>query len=469
MAQLLDAVVERDAKIAERDAKIAERDAEIAKLKARVEELETKASQNSTNSHKPPSSDPPGTRPSKRGTGKQRGAQPGHKPNKRELLPPEKVTRQTVVKPKRCRCCGGRALTELGADPRRHQVIDIPEIQPDVHEIVMHGASCADCGKITWGQLPDGVPAHMFGPRLLGLIGYLLAGRISRRQLQELLAEVLSIEVSLGALSEAEERISGAIAEPVEDAVAHVRAQPVKHIDGSTWRLEGAHAAVWTIATKLVAAFFVTPDSRAETIRSLLGTLDGTLVSDRGSQFGFWAADRRQICWAHLIRKFAAFSERKDEGAKIGDNLLLIVHAMFSDWHRVRDGTMSLTAYRRKVANAQLAIEALLERGAALDLRGLSGACEDVLAHKAALFRFAFEEGVEPTNNHAERALRPFVLWRKTSYGSQSQRGCLFAQRLMTVTHSLRLQKRSVFAFLVEACHAAIRGGSSPTLVPSTR
>ena len=194
-------------------------------------------------------------------------------------------------------------------DPRRHQVIDVPAIQPDVHEIVMHAAGCSGCGKTTWAQLPANVPRHMFGPRLLGLIGYRLAGRTSRRQLQEFLAEVFSIPVSLGALSEAEARISGAIATPVDEAGAHVRSEPVKHVDGSTWRLEGEHAAVWTIATKLVAVFFVTADSRTETIRSLLGTLSGTLVSDRGSQFGMWAKDRRQICWAHLLRKFAAFSE----------------------------------------------------------------------------------------------------------------------------------------------------------------
>lgn len=485
MAQLLDAVVDRDAKIAERDREIArlkarvseletktgiaDRDAEIAKLRTRVRELETQAGQNSTNSHKPPSSDPPGTRPPKRGTGKQRGAQPGHKPNKREFLPPEKVTRRTELKPKRCACCGSRDLTLAAVDPRRHQVIDVPEIQPDVHEIVMHAASCGGCGKTTWAQLPDNVPRHMFGPRLLGLIGYLLAGRTSRRQLQELLAEVFSIPVSLGALSEAEARISNAIAEPVDEAGAHVRAQTVKHVDGSTWRLEGAHAAVWTIATKLVAVFFVTADSRTETIRSLLGTLSGTLVSDRGTQFGMWAMDRRQICWAHLIRKFAAFSERTDEGAKIGDSLLLVAQAMISEWHRVRDGTVSIAEYRTKAENAQHVIETLLKRGVALRLRGLSGACADVLAHKEALFRFAYEAGVEPTNNHAERALRPFVLWRKTSYGSQSERGCLFAQRIMTVAHSLRLQKRSVFAFLVEACHASIHRGSTPTLLPSTR
>ena len=449
--------------------RLAVAEAENKRLRVRVAELEAQVGQKSTNSHKPPSSDPPGTRPEKPTTGRGRGGQPGHKPHKRVLLPPERVTRRTDVRPEACGCCGGRRLSRAGEEPRVHQVVDVPEVNPDVHELRMHASTCRDCGETTWARLPNAVPAHMFGPRLLALIGYLVAVRTSRRQIRELLAELFGIPVSLGALSEAEERTSAAIERPVEEAVAHVRDQPVKHVDGSTWRREGAYAALWTIATRLVTVFFVTPDARAETIQGLLGTLRGILISDRGSQFGFWAMDRRQVCWAHLIRKFVAFSERSDEGAALGDSLLLVAHAALHQWHRVRDGTLSRTRYRTVAAHSQTAIENLLERGVALGLRGLSGACEDVLKHRDALFTFALELGVEPTNNEAERALRPFVLWRKVSYGSQSERGCVFAQRIMTVAHTLRQQKRSIFAFLVEACHAHAESRRTPSLLPATR
>lgn len=444
-----------------------ERDREIAQLKARVAELETQLGQNSTNSHKPPSSDPPGTRPSKPPTGRKRGGQPGHKPNRRAMLPPEKVTRRTDVKPSACRCCGGRRLRNGGAPPRIHQVLEVPEIAPDVHEIHMHAGECRDCGATTWGELPKGVPAHMFGPRLLALIGYMLAARTSRRQLREMLGEVFGIPVSLGALSEAEARTSDAIAAASDEAAKYVRAQPVKNVDASTWRIEGAYAALWTIATRFVVAFFVTPDAKAPGIRSLLGTLHGIMISDRGSQLGFWAMARRQICWAHLIRKFVAFSERHDKAGQLGESLLLVAQAMLSQWNRVRDGTLSRARFEKIADNAQLAIERLLECGVALKIRGVSGACADMLAHKQALFTFARVPGVEPTNNHAERALRPFVLWRKTSYGSQSDRGRLFAQRIMTVAHSMRLQNRSVFRFLVDACQAHSNDSTGPSLLPT--
>lgn len=446
---------------------VEERDREIAQLKARVIELETQLGQNSNNSHKPPSSDPPGTRPSKPPTGRKRGGQPGHKPNRRAMLPPEKVTRRTEVKPTACRCCGGRRFRNGSAPPRIHQVLEVPEIAPDVHEIRMHPGECRDCGATTWGELPKGVPVHMFGPRLLALIGYMLAARMSRRQLREMLGEVFGIPVSLGALSEAEARTSDAIAAASDEAARYVREQPVKNVDASTWRIEGAYAALWTIATRFVVAFFVTPDAKAPGIRALLGTLHGIMISDRGSQLGFWAMNRRQICWAHLIRKFVAFSERSDKAGQLGESLLLVAQAMLSQWHRVRDGTLSRTHFKRVADNAQLAIERLLECGVALKIRGVSGACADMLAHKQALFTFAHCPGVEPTNNHAERALRPFVLWRKTSYGSQSDRGRLFAQRVMTAAHSLRLQKRSIFQFLVESCQAGSNGRSGPSLLPT--
>lgn len=455
--------------VAERDARIAERDAEIRRLKARVAELERKLGENSTNSSKPPSSDPPGTRPEKPATGRQRGGQPGHKPNTRVMLPPEKVTRQTVLQPGSCGSCNGPRLRKADVGPRLHQVVDIPEIQPDVHEFRMHAADCRDCGKRTWAKLPANVPQHMFGPRLLAFIGYFLAARTSRRQLQEILAEIFGVPVSLGALSDAEERVSAAIAAPVDAAAEHVRAQPVKHVDATTWRREGAYAALWTIATSLVAVFFVKTDATAQTIAALLGRLRGIMVTDRGSQFGFWAMHRRQICWAHLIRKFAAFAERTDEGRQLGESLILLAQAMLSAWHDVRDGTRSRRSYQQMARNAQCAFEALLERGAGLRLRGLSGACRNILDHKEALFTFAFAQGVDPTNNQAERVLRPFVLWRKVSYGSQSERGCVFAARLMSVAQSLRLQKRSVLAFLVEACHANANRLRGPSLIPSPR
>jgi transposase len=461
LAQVERENVQLRARVAELEAVVAERDAAIL-------ELQTKVGQNSTNSHKPPSSDPPGTRPPKKRTGRKRGGQPGHEPHSRVFFPPEMVTARTEAAPDECDHCGSRRL-DIFAEPRRHQVIDVPEPKPDVHEYAMYGALCHDCGEETWASLPDGVPRHMFGHRLLALIALLAGMKISRRRAQEILREVFGIPVSLGALSEAEERASTALAAPNDEALAHVRAQPVKHVDATTWRVGGALCSLWTIATKLVTVFAITADGAAATIRDLLATLHGFLVTDRGTTFGFWAMDRRQVCWAHLVRKFISYTQRHDEGARIGGHLLLFTQCMLFQWHRVRDGTLSRRRFQAEMAPVRIAIENLLLRGASLGLRGFSGSCEDILEHRDALFTFIDVPDIDPTNNLAERVLREFVLWRKVSQGSQSERGCLFAQRVMTVFQSLRQQRRSVFAFLVEACHAAQHGLPTPSLIPATR
>ena len=441
--------------------------AELAAVKDAKSALETSAGENSTNSRKPPSSDAPGTRPPKSSTGKKRGGQPGHPHHARPVVPPEKLAKRTSVVPAACKHCGSGNLIRTGAPALAHQVAELPKIEPEWSQWDLHQCACKDCGKKTRAELPPGVPSHMFGARLLALLAYLVARRMTRRQVQMLCADVLGLKVSVGAISEAEENASNALAAPVEEAEAYARRQRIKHVDASSWSLGGKLLALWTIATKLVTVFFVTADQKTDTIAGLLTSLRGFLVTDRGAQFTFWAMKSRQICWAHLIRKFVSFTERADEGREIGEGLLFIAQAMLSAWHQVRDGTLTRKRYQEMANNAQVAVENLLTRGVALRLKGISGSCANILTHKEALFRFAFVRGLEPTNNHAERALRAFVLWRKTSYGSQSERGCLFARRLMSTVETLRQQKRHVFEFLVDACRTDQHGARGPSLLPT--
>ena len=181
-------------------------------------------------------------------------------------------------------------------------------------------------------------------------------------------------------------------------------------------------------------------------------------MSDRAPQFSFWAMHRRQICWAHLLRKFVAFSEDKSpEVAKLGEDLLLFGHLLFHQWYRVRDGTLSRAAFRRDTMLLRTCVENLLQRGVDLRLRGVSGSCADILTHRQALWTFIDKSGIEPTNNHAERELRGFVLWRKKCFGSQSDRGNRFAERVMTAVHTLRKQQRNLHAFQTDAVDAASR------------
>jgi transposase len=344
--------------------------------------------------------------------------------------------------------------------------VEVPAIEPDVTEYRLHRVTC-DCGKVTCGTLPAGVPLGMCGPRLTGFIG-LLTGiyKMSRREASRLLGDVLGVKISLGALSQSEDVVSEAVSAPVEEARIHASDQPVKHVDATGWRLAGKGRTLWTIATAFVTVFGITSDGSRARLRGLFAAVRGILVTDRGTQFGFWAMQDRQICWAHLIRKFVDFAERSGPAGKLGEDLLFWSQMMIHEWHRVRDGTLSRRRFRKIIDSLAPAVEGLLAGGVSLGVRGVSGSCADILEHKLALWTFVVNDGVEPTNNHAERELRAFVLWRKKSFGSQSERGCRFAARIMTVAHSLRKQRRHVLDYLTDACRAALVGQPAPSLLP---
>ncbi len=442
--------------------------AEIAALKTENTDLKRRLGENSSNSSKPPSSDSPGdrqARPKDAPSGKSRGGQRGHKGHKRTFLPANRVRTSTDCFPPKCRRCGDALPKRRDNDPVRHQVVDIPKIEPAADDYWLHRVTCS-CGETTCGTLPSGVPQGMLGVQVLALIAVLTAdGHMSRRKVQSLLAAVFGLEVSLGTLSESEQIVSDAVAPAVEEARIHALAEKVKYVDATTWYQAGAYRSLWTLATVSVTVFAIVADGTRETLRLWIDRVRGVLVTDRGTQFGFWAMERRQICWAHLIRKFASFSELRGRPGEIGANLLLWSQVLLHSWHRVRDGTGTRADLKAVATNLRAQIELLLDEGAALPIKGFQGACRNLLEHREAMWCFVSERGVDPTNNHAERELRGLVCWRRSTGGSRSDRGDLFAANLKSVIHTCRKQRRHVLTYLHSAIHAALRGRKTPSLI----
>ncbi len=277
---------------------------------------------------------------------------------------------------------------------------------------------------------------------------------LSRRKAQSLLDDILGVSVSLGAISAVEERVSEAVKPAVDEVWDRVAVASVKHTDGTSWLQAGTAMCLWTIATKAATVFKILADGAKETLRPLFGELKGILVSDRAKALIFWAMAYRQICWAHLLRKFVSFSERDGPAGAIGRELLGYTGILFEYWHDYRQEKMSRERFAAWMTPVREQVEATLEKAVALDIKGLSGSCADVLAHRQALWTFVEREDVEPTNNHGERELRAFVLWRKRSFGTQSERGNQFAERLMTIAHTARKQRKNVHAFLTACCEA---------------
>ena len=462
----------RDARIAQLEAIVAEQQKTIEKLLARIADLEARLNQSSRNSSKPPSSDSPAqrqARPDKPGSGRKRGGQPGHRGHERTLVPPERVDRRIAREPTRCRRCNEDLCNAERLEPLIRQVAEIPAVLVHVTELALGRRRCHRCSTVTCAQPPPGVGPGMCGPRLMALVGLLTgAYHLSRRSTVALLRDVLGVDISLGCLSQTEGKIANALAVPHKEALGHARAAGAKNLDATTWARSGQYRALWVLACSAATVFSISADATASAVRRFVRFTRGVLMSDRGSQFGFWAMNKRQICWAHLIRKFVAFTESNDARVKLlGENLLVLARAHLSAWHDARDGTGSRADLQRLVHSLEHYFIAHLERGMALQVRGVSGVCQNILDHREALFTYAFVDGVEPTNNHAEREIRGFVLWRKQSFGTQSERGDRYAERVMTVVHTLRKHDRNVFSFLVDACAAFVLGNPAPSLIPA--
>jgi transposase len=376
------------------EALVAAQAAQVEALTKQVAEVMERLGRNSRNSNSPPSNDPPGARQQRkdRGTGRRsgrrRGAQPGHRGHRRDLLPPEQVDEVVDHYPPQCGNCWAALARVPDADATRYQQTEVPPIKPHTREHRRHAVTCAQCGHRTRAAFDaQGIPSSPFGPRLMALI-VLLTGvyHLSRRKARDLLSDVLGAPISVGAISAVEARVSDAVAPAVDEAWARVRGADVKHTDGTGWLQAGVAMSLWTIATATATVYKIVADGAKATLLPLYGTLRGILVSDRAKALNFWAMEQRQICWAHLLRKFVSFAER---------------------------------------------------------------------------------DGVEPMNNHAERELRAFVLWRKRSFGTQSDRGNLFAERLMTVAATARKQGQNVLAFLTACCRAHADRTCAPSLFGS--
>jgi transposase len=465
----------RDQRIAELEAVVAAQAAVIIELNRKVEELTLlvgklmeKAAQNSRNSHLPPSSDGPGARSADnqrtKASQRNRGGQRGHAGHKRGLLPLDQVSRVIDIFPKECENCWAPLPELLDPNASRFQVTEIPSIQPETTEFRAHSVRCS-CGYTTHAKVDGVVPVSPFGPRLMSLIA-LFTGvyHLSRRKTVAVLRDVLGTDISLGAISTVEARVSAAVKPVVDEAWTKAENATVKHTDATSWLQCGKLRSLWTIATKLVTVFKIVRDGSADTVKPLFGACTGILVSDRATVFTFWPMTRRQVCWAHLLRKFIAFSERAGPIAQFGQELLDYAELVFRYWHDYRAGKIDRTTFRAWMAPVRLQVEACLDRAVAANIENLSGSCADILAHQMALWTFVERTDVEPTNNHAERELRAFVLWRKRCFGAQSDRGNQFAERVMTVAHTARKQNKNVLAFLTSCCEARLAKTAAPSL-----
>lgn len=459
----------RDERIAELEKLVEQQRKQIATLTEQVAKLEEQLRQSSRNSSKPPSSDGPAAAPRKKKRRGRRkpGGQPGHDKHERALVPVEQVDKLVVLRPEQCDCCGAKLHGE-DPSPDRHQVFEIPQVKPKVTEYQQHSLSCDACGAVTIGPLPEGVPTRNFGPSVDATVSLLTgAYRLSKRMVAALMWDLCRLNMCLGSVVACERAASEALAQPVDEACEFVAKQMTKHADETSWREAGRKVWLWAVVTQFVTVFMIHARRNTQAAQQLLGQALGVLHSDRHGAYNWWPKEQRQICWAHLERDITAIAERGLDSERIGNALLDEVHRMFHWWHRVRDGTLARSTFRVYMRPLIKRVETLLAEGAALSNLRTARTCAKILKLKDALWTFVRIEGVEPTNNRAEQAVRHAVIWRKTSFGTQSAAGSRFVEHILTVHATLRQQDRDVLAFIRNACEAALHGRRPPSLLPA--
>jgi len=383
-------------------------------------------------------------------------------------VPVEEVDAVVVLKPNQCSSCQA-PLSGDDASPFRHQVIEIPPIKPLITEYQWHQLLCPACGETTRAPWPAGIPSGTYGPRVHATVALCTGSyRLSKRTTQQVMDDLFGVPMSVGTISQSEQATTEVVAEPVEEARAFVHEQAVAHLDETSWRQGGKRAWLWVAVTSLVTVFLVRMSRGSQVARELLGEqFSGILVTDRYSAYNWYPVRWRQVCWSHLLRDFEAIRGRGGASEEIGAALLGQAHQMFVWWHRVREGTLQRSTFRSYMSPLRREVARLLEAGSHCGVPTTEGTCREILKRREALWTFVQVEGVEPTNNTAERAIRPGVQWRKGSFGTQSEEGSRFVESMMTVVATLKQQKRNVLAYLTAAHEAALRGEAAPSLLPA--
>ena len=458
----------------------------VERLEERVRRLEDEARRDSRTSSKPPSQDPPKTRQQRReearakakellardGERRKPGAQDGHPGRGRQLLAEDQIDEIVEHYPQACQGCG-QALGEDERGPTgrfgRHQVCELPPISVLTVEHRTRQVRCRACGIKTTATLPDEIAGSVFGPRLgAALVTLTARNRISRREASELARELFGARVCAGSVDAICQQTSAVLAGPYQDIHEFIGAQPALHVDETGWRTAGQSRALWGLTTPQASAFVVAEHCDREQFDALTGDYTGIVVSDRWPGYEHLDPDRRQVCWSHLKRDFARHAaEGLADQKTFGEQGLDLTRRVFAAWRGYQHDHHDRVRLLIELAPVQHELRALLERAGRKSARTKYHRrfANNLLKVWPALWTFATDPAVEPTNNPAERALRAPVIHRKLSHGTRTDDGERFAERALSIAATCRQQRRSLFGYLADALTAHERGDPLPALV----
>jgi len=451
----------------------------------RLKRLEEQARQDSRTSSKPPSADPPKSRALRRaearakakelmraeGERRKAGGQLGHRGAGRDLKPEDQVDEIVDHYPDACGGCGhrfGDHQSGPGGRFGRHQVVELPPISVIVTEHRTHQLRCRHCRARTSARLPEVIASSPFGPRLQAAVVTLTARhRISRRGITELAHDLFGVTLSTGSVDAVCQRVSDALAGPHLQLQDWVLDQGAVHVDETGWRTSGEGRALWTATTPEATFLQIAEHCNRAQFDALIGTTyPGIVISDRWNGFSHLDPTRRQVCWSHIQRDFRRHSDGLGEQKTFGEHGLKLTGQVFAAWRAYQREHHDRDQLRAEIALIQTELRQLLQDASPKSQRTRwhRRFANNLLKVWPALWTFTTTDGVQPTNNPAERSLRAPVIHRKVSLGTQSKDGERFAERALSASGTCRLQHRSLFTYFTELITAHNRGDPFPAL-----
>lgn len=421
---------------------------EISRLNEKIAKLEDRINRNSKNSSKPPSTDQKANTantdksPRKSRTGKARAP-----------FPPDKVDKHMVCTRENCPHCGSSKIQLNGQPSEILQQAELPEIKAIITEYQLQKYRCKDCGKNSTASLPPGIPDSAFGPKLMGLLVTLTGVlHLAKREAIQLIKELYGVDPGVGSVPNIEERVSIAL-DPIYDRIHKfvVGHKFCTHFDETGWRDRGKRHFVWLATCRHAAVYSVDPRRSKAAFQRLIGreTWEGPAVTDRYAVYN--DIKNHQFCLAHLIREFKAYGEREGSDKAIGISLEKQLRQSCRIHREYREGKIPLAQRNRRLGVRKRQVQYWLEDGLANGSDALAKICGALLDGFEKLWTFTKIPGMEPTNNMAERDLRKIVIWRKKSYGTRSDRGKKFVERITTVAQTVRKQSGNVLHFIQKA------------------
>lgn len=434
----------------------------LLELSKRIQELETAVSPSSSST--PSGQIPVYKKRSASSTRKKPGQKKGH-PGVRREAPPQ-IDHQVKHSLEACPHCGNQDLTV--ARRRKRIIEDIPDTKPDITEHEIEGSWCPTCKKVVEPVVADALPKANIGHRVVALTAWLHYGLgHTLSQILEVFNYHLRFKLSAGGLVQMWYRIQAILFTWYEQIGQEARQSSYLHADESGWRVNGVTHWLWCFTNHRLTYYLIDRCRGSPVLFQFLGeAFNGCLITDFWRAYDLIVSRSRQYCLAHLLREIHDVDDRNSseswkQFSKKLRRLLGDALRLYARRDQLKD-----KEYQSKKNQIDQRLEGLLfvDRSDDADVRRLS---DRLCRSMEGLFTFLSEPEVQPTNNQAEREIRPAVIIRKNSLGNRSEKGANCQAVLMSIYRTLKRRGLNPIDTVVEALREYVKTGKLPPLPTS--